>query len=145
MLQLPWQRETLWFDKLTTPSQVEGQLRIVTGTICCSGAILWRGCRQRETLQLRIGSWPHEMLWFDKPFDRLTALRNIEGLTTPSQVEGLLYGRTPATWTNLGEWHGEEVRVLWGASWPASGSWARWASCRSWRSFAKCYGSGASL
>jgi hypothetical protein len=26
--------------------------------------------------------------WFDKPFDRLTVLSKVEGLTTPGQVEG---------------------------------------------------------
>jgi len=26
--------------------------------------------------------------WFDKPFDRLTVLSKVEGLTTLSQVEG---------------------------------------------------------
>jgi hypothetical protein len=31
---------------------------------------------------------PANIKWFDKPFDRLTVLSNVDGLTTLSQVEG---------------------------------------------------------
>jgi hypothetical protein len=40
--------------------------------------------------------------WFDKPFDRLTVLRKVEGLTTLNQVEGQIPMTKTCSWPGLG-------------------------------------------
>jgi hypothetical protein len=63
--------------------------------------------------------------WFDKPFDRLTVLSKVGGLTTPSQVEGqiTMTNPPPADQTCFGHL----IPALWNAaSWrPSSGGFHR--------------------